>query len=32
MSVRVEQNHINIRQCLKHFEPEDDDDDDDGQD
>jgi len=32
MSVRVEQNHINIRQFLRHFEPEDDDDDDDGQD
>jgi hypothetical protein len=28
MSVRVEQNHINIRQFLRHFEPEDDDDDD----
>jgi hypothetical protein len=28
ISVRVEHNHINIRRCLKHFEPEDDDDDD----
>jgi hypothetical protein len=28
MSVRVEQNHINIRRCLKHLELEDDDDDD----
>jgi len=30
MRVRVEQNHINIRRCLKQFELEDDDDDDDG--
>jgi hypothetical protein len=28
MSVRVKQNHINIRRCLRHFEPRDDDEDD----
>jgi len=28
MSVRIEQNHINIRRCLKKLDPEDDDEDD----
>jgi len=28
MGIRVEQNHINIKQCLKKLDPEDDDEDD----